>query len=68
MFFCCVGSPIFCIFHMQLSMLAHAVEADPDTWWWIKGDRVDVVRGIGESVRGEWLGDIYLNDGSLDLL
>ena len=29
---------------------------------------MDVVRGIGESVRGEWWGDVDLNDGSLDLL
>lgn len=31
-------------------------------WWWVKGDSVDVVKGIGESVRGIWSGDVYLND------
>lgn len=49
-------------------MLARAAESDPDTWWWIKGDGVDVVKGIGESVRGEWWGDVDLNDGALGLL
>lgn len=36
-----------------------------DTWWWIKGDGCDVVKGICESTRGEWSGDVDLNDGHL---
>ena len=40
--------------------------SDPNAWWWIKGDGVDVVKGIGESVKGEWSGDVDLNDGKLD--
>ena len=32
--------------------LAKAVEMDPDAWWWIEGDEVDVVKRIGESVWG----------------
>lgn len=35
------------------------------TNWWIKGDAVDLVAGLGESVKGEWAGDVDLGDGSL---
>ncbi len=42
-----------------------AVSEHLDAWWWIKTDGVDIVRGLGESMRGEWSGDIDLNDGSL---
>lgn len=37
----------------------------PDTSWWIKGDAVDLVAGLGESVSCEWLGDADLGDGHL---
>ena len=53
---------------MQLSMLSKAAQSDAGAWWWIKGDGVDVVRGIGESMREEWWGDVDLNDGELCLL
>lgn len=33
--------------------------------WWIKGDGCDVVKGLGESVRLEWSGDVDLNDGKV---
>ena len=33
--------------------------------WWLKADGVDVVSGLGESVRLEWSGDVDLNDGSM---
>jgi len=33
--------------------------------WWIKGDGTDVVKGLWESVNGEWAGDVDLNDGKL---
>lgn len=33
--------------------------------WWLKADGVDVVSGLGESVRLQWSGDVDLNDGSL---
>ena len=35
------------------------------TQWWIKGDGTDVVKGLWESVSGEWAGDVDLNDGKL---
>ena len=49
-------------------MISQAFSSDPDVWWWIKGDGVDVVKGIGESVRGEWSRDVDLNGGKLDAL
>lgn len=36
------------------------------TWWWIKGDRWDVLKGVWESTKGEWSGDVDLNDGQLE--
>ena len=39
---------------------------DPATTWWIKGDGVDIVKGLGVSVRGEWAGDADLNNGVLN--
>ena len=47
-------------------MLDRAVATfPPSTSWWIKGDAVDLVEGLCESVRGEWCGDIDLSDGQL---
>jgi len=30
---------------------------------WIKADGADLLSGLGESVKGEWSGDVGLNDG-----
>lgn len=49
-------------------MLKQAFESDPTTTWWIKGDGVDVTKGLGVSTRGEWSGDVDLNDGVLNCL
>ena len=35
-----------------------ANNANPGTYWWIKGDGCDVIPGLGESVAGEWSGDV----------
>ena len=53
--------------YMQVHILKTA-ESDQNTSWWIKGDGVDMVSGLGESVRGQWSGDVDLNDGSLNSL
>ena len=53
---------------LQNEILRTAARSDPDVWWWIKGDGVDVVKGLGESMKGDWSGDVDLNDGKLDLL
>ena len=34
----------------------------------VKGDSVDVVKGLCESVKGQWSGDVDLNDGKLNSL
>ena len=39
-----------------------------DTWWWIKADGCDVVKGLWESTKGEWSGDVDLNDDHLQVL
>ena len=46
-------------------MLQSASKSNPDAWWWIKADGVDVVKGLCESTRGVWSGDVDLNDGKL---
>lgn len=47
---------------MQTQVIKTAADLDPGTWWWIKGDGVDVVKGPKESTRSEWSGDVDLND------
>ena len=54
--------------HVQYSVLEEATCAHPNAWWWIKADGVDLLSGLGESVKGEWSGDVDLNDGSTQQL
>ena len=54
--------------HVQYSVLEEATCAHPNGWWWIKADDVDLLSGLGESVKGEWSGDVDLNDGSTQQL
>ena len=49
-------------------MPQHVLTVHGGTWWWIKGDGCDVVKGVWESTKGEWSGDVDLNDGQLDYL
>ena len=46
-------------------MLDAAASAHPNSWFWVKADGVDVVAGLGESLRLQWSGDVDLNDGEL---
>ena len=46
-------------------MLDFAAKAHPNSHWWIKADGCDIIQGLCESVRGEWNGDVDLNDGML---
>ena len=51
---------------LQTTVLDQAVAAFPATTnWWIKGDAVDLVAGLGESVKGKWSGDVDIGDGRL---
>ncbi len=46
-------------------MLDEAAKSHPNSWWWIKADGCDLVKGLGESMRSKWSGDVDLNDGAL---
>ncbi len=46
-------------------MLESVHLANPDCNWWLKGDRCDVVGGLGESTRFVWSGDVDHNDGEV---
>ena len=42
-----------------------AARSDPESSWWIKGDGVDIVKGL---VRGIWSGDVDLADGKRETM
>ncbi len=48
----------------QVSALDGIKQANPESIWWISG--VDVVKGLFESTKGVWSGDVDLNDGQLE--
>ena len=47
---------------LQINVLDEASATHPSSYWWIKGDGCDIVKGISESVSGKWSGDVDLND------
>ena len=49
-------------------MLQKLSAVNPNANWWIKGDGTDVVKGLWESVSGQWSGDVDLNDGRFNEL
>jgi len=49
-------------------VLEKLVSVNPTARWWIKGDGTDVIKGLWQSVTGEWSGDVDLNDGKLQQL
>ena len=51
-----------------MAVLERLVAINPTVQWWIKGDGTDVVKGLWQSVSGEWGGDVDLNDGKLQRL
>ena len=64
----CNYALLFFPMHLKTAVIEKVATLNPDAWWWIKGDGVDVVKGLWESVKGEWAGDVDLNDGKLQLL
>ena len=50
---------------MHTAVLEELVTLNPKACWWIKGDGTDVVKGLCQSVAGEWSGDVDLGDGKL---
>lgn len=49
----------------QLAVLDEAARSCPNSWWWLKADGCDLVKGLKESVKLQWSGDVDLNDGDL---
>ena len=37
----------------------------PGAWWWLKADGCDINKGLKESAKLKWSGDVDLSDGSL---
>ena len=62
----CAPFEVFCSFFIQGAVLDEAARVHPDSWWWIKADGCDITSGLGESVSGEWSGDVNLHEGVLD--
>ena len=50
-----------------ITVIEEAAMAHPNLWWWLKEDGCDLNKGLKESARGQWSGDVDLNDGSLQL-
>ena len=48
-----------------MSVLDEAAAHNPGVWWWLKADGCDVNKGLKESAKLEWSGDVDLSDGSL---
>lgn len=48
-----------------MAALKHLQGIYPSGRWWIKGDGTDIQAGLQESMRNEWSGDVYLEDGNL---
>jgi len=46
-------------------VLDEAAKQNPDAWWWLKADGCDINKGLKESRRLEWSGDVDLADESL---
>ena len=46
-------------------MLEEGKRVHPNAQWWIKADGCDLVEVLGESVDGDWSGDVDLNDGEV---
>ena len=46
-------------------MLEEGKRVHPNAQWWIKADGCDLVEALGESVNGDWSGDVDLNDGEV---
>ena len=44
---------------------AAKVSSNQDSWWWLKADGCDVIKGLKESTKLEWSGDVDLADGSI---
>lgn len=51
-----------------MSVLESAHHHDPDAFWRIKGDGVDIVKELKVSTRGKWSGDVDMGNSTLSSL
>ena len=54
-----------CKSDVQTIVLDEAAQTHPDSWWWLKTDGCDIVKGLKESTNLQRSGDVDLKDGSL---
>ncbi|XP_065904934.1 uncharacterized protein [Dysidea avara] len=48
-----------------VTVIEEAAKSHPNSWWWLKADGCDLNKGLKESARLQWSGDVDLNDGNL---
>jgi len=48
-----------------VNVLDEAAKSNNNTWWWLKADGCDLIKGLKESTKMLWSGDVDLADGSL---
>ena len=46
-------------------MLDEAAKSNPGAWWWLKADGCDINKGLKETTKLQWSGDVDLGDGAL---
>ena len=50
---------------LKINVLDEACKANRDSWWRLKADGCDELKGLKESTKMEWSGDVDLADGSI---
>ncbi|XP_065884178.1 uncharacterized protein [Dysidea avara] len=50
---------------IQLTVVDEAAKCNVGAWWWLKADGCDIVKGLKESTKLQWSGDVDLADGAL---
>ena len=48
-----------------MTVLDEVAQSNPDVWWWLKADGCDITKGLKESIKLKWSGDVDLNNGKL---
>ncbi|XP_065893778.1 uncharacterized protein [Dysidea avara] len=50
---------------IQLNVLDEAAKSNPGAWWWLKADGCNINKGLKETTKLQWSGDVDLGDGAL---
>lgn len=48
-----------------MAVLEEAKKVHPEAQFWLKADGCDLIEALGESVDGNWSGDVDLDDGEV---